>query len=387
MTTLHAGGKFNSGAYQTSGGLHGVGVSVVNALAERLEVEVARGQTLYRQVFARGAPLGRLETIGRVANRRGTKLRFKADPQIFRGKSPASVRRDCSRWRGPRPICSAASKSAGNARNPSSIRLARRRPRRFSISPAASRTISPPTSRARHWSPSSSSPAGWRSPSAMARWNGRWPGWPRTTASSIPIATPFRRPTAAPMNPACASLCCAALKDHAERIGQGKRASAMTAEDLMAGCAAMVSVFIREPEFQGQNKSRLMSVEASRIVENAMRDAFDHWLAGSPAQAKRPGRLGDRARRGPVCAAAPKRMSRARAATRKLRLPGKLADCTQQFGAGLRTVHRRRRFGGRLGQTGARPRQSGGFAVARKNPERRQFNARENSRPTSSLAT
>ncbi len=84
MTTLHAGGKFDSGAYQTSGGLHGVGVSVVNALSERLEVEVARGQQLYRQVFARGLAQGKLEELGRVANRRGTKIRFKADPQIFR---------------------------------------------------------------------------------------------------------------------------------------------------------------------------------------------------------------------------------------------------------------------------------------------------------------
>src|SRR5215208_3067435 len=83
MTTLHAGGKFDSKVYETSGGLHGVGVSVANALSERLEVEVARGQTLYRQVFARGVPISKLETVGRVHNRRGTKVRFKPDHQIF----------------------------------------------------------------------------------------------------------------------------------------------------------------------------------------------------------------------------------------------------------------------------------------------------------------
>src|SRR5450631_2090188 len=83
MTTLHAGGKFDSGAYQTSGGLHGVGVSVVNALSSRLEVEVARGQTLYRQVFERGHPVTKLETIGKAPNRRGTKVRFLPDEQIF----------------------------------------------------------------------------------------------------------------------------------------------------------------------------------------------------------------------------------------------------------------------------------------------------------------
>src|SRR5215216_2094259 len=83
MTTLHSGGKFDSKVYETSGGLHGVGVSVVNALSERLEVEVARGQTLYRQVFARGLPQGKIQELGRVHNRRGTKVRFRPDPQIF----------------------------------------------------------------------------------------------------------------------------------------------------------------------------------------------------------------------------------------------------------------------------------------------------------------
>ena len=88
LTTLHAGGKFDSGAYQTSGGLHGVGVSVVNALSELLEVEVARGQQLYRQTFSRGLPQGKLENVGKVNNRRGTRVRFKPDPQIF-GKTAA----------------------------------------------------------------------------------------------------------------------------------------------------------------------------------------------------------------------------------------------------------------------------------------------------------
>ena len=83
MTTLHAGGKFDSGAYQTSGGLHGVGVSVVNALSSKLEVEVARGQTLYRQIFERGHPVSKLETVGKAPNRRGTKVRFLPDEQIF----------------------------------------------------------------------------------------------------------------------------------------------------------------------------------------------------------------------------------------------------------------------------------------------------------------
>ena len=114
MTTLHAGGKFDSKVCETSGGLHGVGVSVVNALAETLEVEVARGQTLYRQVFSRGVPKGKLETVGRVLNRRGTKVRFKPDHQIF-GKRCIFSRGASSRWRARKPTSSAASRSAGAA--------------------------------------------------------------------------------------------------------------------------------------------------------------------------------------------------------------------------------------------------------------------------------
>src|SRR5881227_717721 len=93
MTTLHAGGKFDSGAYQTSGGLHGVGVSVANALSERLEVEVARGGQLYRQVYQRGIPKSGLEKLGKVANRRGTKVRFRPDPQIFGAKAKFNPQR------------------------------------------------------------------------------------------------------------------------------------------------------------------------------------------------------------------------------------------------------------------------------------------------------
>src|SRR2546423_2871929 len=88
MCMLHAGGKFDSKVYETSGGLHGVGVSVANALSERMEVEVAREQTLYRMVFERGKPRGKLEKVGRGSNRRGTAVRFRPDPEIFGAKAP-----------------------------------------------------------------------------------------------------------------------------------------------------------------------------------------------------------------------------------------------------------------------------------------------------------
>ncbi len=138
---------------------------------------------------------------------------------------------------------------------------------------------------------------------------------------------------AEPTRPAFEPRCCAALKDHAERIGQAKRASALTTDDVMAGCAALISIFIREPEFQGQNKGRLQTAEAARLVDGALRDAFDHWLAAAPSQAAKlldwsVERAEERVRRRMEKDVARKN------ATRKLRLPGKLADCTNSSAQG-----------------------------------------------------
>jgi topoisomerase-4 subunit B len=124
-----------------------------------------------------------------------------------------------------------------------------------------------------------------------------------------------------------------ALREHAERVNQAKRMTAVTTDDVMATCASMLSVFIREPEFQGQTKDKLATIEASRIVEAVVRDAFDHWLAGSPQQANRLldwviDRAEERVRRRQE-----KEVAR-KTATRKLRLPGKLADCSNAGAAG-----------------------------------------------------
>ncbi len=332
MTTLHAGGKFDSGAYQTSGGLHGVGVSVVNALAERLEVEVARGQTLYRQIFSRGIPLGGLETVGRAPNRRGTKVRFKADPDIFREKSTFSPARIFKmarakaylfggveiRWKCAESLLDPNGKTPPEAvfHFPGGLKdyLAADIEGKALVAEQffTGRVEKPERHGSLEW--------------AVA-WLAEDDGSIHSYCNTIPTVDGGTHESGLRL------ALLRGLKDHAERIGQGKRASAVTAEDLMAGCAAMVSVFIREPEFQGQNKSRLMSVEASRIVENAMRDAFDHWLAGSPAQAKAlvewaVERAEDRLRR-----RAEKDVAR-KSATRKLRLPGKLADCANNSAQG-----------------------------------------------------
>jgi topoisomerase-4 subunit B len=326
MCTLHAGGKFDSGAYQTSGGLHGVGVSVVNALSERLEVEVARAQTLYRQIFERGAPLGKLETVGRVANRRGTKVRFRPDPQIFKDVckfSPARLFKMARakaylfggveiRWKCAPELLDAGGKTPAEAvfHFPGGLKDYLAADIEGKTQVAESFFVGRIEKAERHGS------LEW-----AVTWLAHDDGFVHSYCNTIPT------PDGGTHESGLRLALLRALKDHAERIGQGKRAASITSDDLMAGCAALISVFIREPEFQGQNKSRLMSVEASRIVENAVRDAFDHWLAASPAQAKALldwaiERAEERLRR-----RAEKDVAR-KSATRKLRLPGKLADCT-----------------------------------------------------------
>jgi len=326
MTTLHAGGKFDSGAYQTSGGLHGVGVSVVNALSERLEVEVARGQQLYRQVFERGHAVGGLEQLGKVQNRRGTRVRFRPDPQIFGDEAsfkPARLFKMARskaylfggveiRWRCDPSLAPAGGSVPTEAvfRFPGGLRdyLAQDTEGKELV---ADQIFTGKVEKA----------GGHGSLEWAVSWLANEDGFVHSYCNTIPT------PDGGTHEAGFRIALLRGLKDHAERIGQSKRASAITTDDVMATCAAMISVFIREPEFQGQNKGRLMTLEASRIVEGTVRDAFDHWLAASPPTAAKLldwsiERAEERLRR-----RAEKDVAR-KTATRKLRLPGKLADCS-----------------------------------------------------------
>ena len=332
MTTLHAGGKFDSGAYQTSGGLHGVGVSVVNALSDRLEVEVARGQTLYRQAFERGHAMGPIETAGRVQNRRGTRVRFRPDPSIFTTGAildPARLMRMARskaylfggveiRWR-----CAPERIPTGSTvpiealfRFPGGLKdfLARE-------------VEDKPLVNDQPFTGKVTKPSGHGSVEWAVSWLAEEDGAVRSYCNTIPT------PNGGTHEAGLRAALLRALRDHAERIGQAKRAAAVTADDVMQSCAAMLSVFIREPEFQGQNKERLQTPEASRIVETAVRDSFDHWLAATPSQALKlldwsVDRAEERQRR-----RAEKDVAR-KSATRKLRLPGKLADCSNNSSQG-----------------------------------------------------
>ncbi|WP_082359317.1 DNA topoisomerase IV subunit B [Bosea sp. AAP35] len=333
MTTLHAGGKFDSKAYETSGGLHGVGVSVVNALSDRLEVEVARGKTLYRQVFSRGLPQGPLETVGAVANRRGTRVRFHPDPQIFGEAAhfvPARLFRMARskaylfggveiRWRCAPSLLNPEGDVAAEAvfKFPGGLRDY------LSREIEGKDLVAEPIFAGKITRPGSHGSLEW----AIAWLATGEDGFSSSYCNTIPT------PEGGTHEQGLRIALLRGLRDHAERIGQSKRMAQVTSDDVMATCAAMLSVFIREPEFQGQTKDKLATLEASRIVENAVRDAFDHWLAQAPQQALKlldwsVDRADERLRR-----RLEKEVSR-KTATKKLRLPGKLADCSNAGAAG-----------------------------------------------------
>jgi topoisomerase-4 subunit B len=326
MTMLHAGGKFDSGAYQTSGGLHGVGASVVNALSERLEVEVAQGQVLYQQAFERGHPVTKLEKSGKVQNRRGTRVRFKPDEVIFAKGArfrPArlfKITRSKAylfggveiRWRCAPALLEAGSTIPAEAtfRFPGGLKdyLGSEIQGRELV---ADQIFTGRVEKA----------DGHGSTEWAVAWLAGDDGFVHSYCNTIPTADGGTHEAG------LRSALLRGIKDHAERIGQSKRASSVTSDDVMATCAAMISVFMREPEFQGQNKGRLMTQEASRLVEATVRDAFDHWLAAAPSQATRLldwsiERAEERLRR-----KAERDVTR-KTAGRKLRLPGKLADCS-----------------------------------------------------------
>ena len=326
MCTLHAGGKFDSKVYETSGGLHGVGVSVVNALSSRLEVEVARGQQLYSMAFERGVPKGKLQSLGKVNNRRGTRVRFKPDPDIFGAKATFKPQRLFGmtrskaylfggveiRWHCDPELLQGVKDIPADAKFhfPDGLKD-------FVAGAVHNDTlVHPDIFCGRSGKTGAHGTCEW----AIA-WTANADGFLSSYCNTIPTGDGGTHVSG--LNRALLR----GLKDHAERAGQSKRAEPITSEDVMDGAAIMLSVFVREPEFQGQTKDRLATAEAQRIVEQAIKDPFDHWLAGNPTQANRlldfvVDRAEERIKRRQEKEVARKN------ATRKLRLPGKLTDCT-----------------------------------------------------------
>jgi topoisomerase-4 subunit B len=332
MCTLHSGGKFDSKVYETSGGLHGVGVSVVNALSSTLEVEVARSQKLYRMVFERGHPKGKLEDLGKINNRRGTRIRFKPDTEIFGAKAAFKPQRLYKmtrakaylfggveiRWRCDPELLRGLEevKAEDTFHFPGGLKD-------YLEAAVHNDTLVHPDI--------FSGKTGRNGAHGACEWAVAWTADADGFLSSYCNTVPT--PDGGTHESGMRSAMLRGLKDHAERAGQGKRASSITSEDVMVGAAVMLSVFVREPEFQGQTKDRLATAEAQRIVEQAIKDPFDHWLSTNPVQANKLlefvlERADERLRRKQE-----KEVSR-KTAVKKLRLPGKLADCTNTAAEG-----------------------------------------------------
>jgi topoisomerase-4 subunit B len=332
MCTLHAGGKFDSKVYETSGGLHGVGVSVANALSERMEVDVWREQQHHHMAFERGKPKGKLEKLGRVPNKRGTCVRFRPDPEIFGAKAQFKPERVFRMTRSKAYLFGGVTLRWSCARQ--LLRPGDDVPEKaeFHFEEGLKDYLADQLKDATLVHPDIfTGTAGKTGAHGAVQWAAAWTadadGFLNSYCNTIPT------PDGGTHESGLRTALLRGLKDHAERVGQGKRAGPITSDDVMVGAGCMLSVFIREPEFQGQTKDRLATAEAQRIVENAIKDPFDHWLAGNPLQANKlldfvVDRAEERIRRRQE-----KDISR-KTAARKLRLPGKLADCTNGQAAG-----------------------------------------------------
>ena len=328
MTTLHAGGKFTNKAYETAGGLHGVGVSVVNALSERVEVEVARDKKVFAQAFERGRAMGPVKKIGSAPNRRGTTVRFKPDYEIFGDKlrfkparlfqmarSKAYLYRGVEvRWSCDPSLLPEESKIPAEAvlsyPNGLADQLSEVFDKKATITDSAFTGLVDAGEEGKvEWA------IAW-----TAAGFGESDGFSRSYCNTIPT------PDGGTHEAGFRSAITKGLRNYAELTGQ-KKGSGITADDIMGHSGLLLSVFIRNPEFVGQTKEKLSTTAAFRLVENAVRDRFDHWLTGSPKEADKLlqwaiERADERARRRKA-----KEVSR-QSATRKLRLPGKLADCS-----------------------------------------------------------
>ena len=326
LTTLHSGGKFAGKAYATSGGLHGVGSSVVNALAERLEVEVAREKTLWKQDYARGKPLTKLVNAGATPNRRGTLIRFVPDPEIFGDKkfSPARLYRMCRSkaylFRGVRIrwTCDAALIAAG-ADVPAQAELHFPGGLADSLAEelgAAPKLVAPV------WAGQADLP----DDAGRIEWACAWLEAGEATLSTYCNTIPTTLGGTHEAGFRAALL--KGLRGFGEQRGN-KRAAVITAEDATGALAAKLSLFIRDPQFQGQTKEKLTSPEAQKLTEAALRDRFEHFLTGDPANADNLlafviERAEERIRR------REQKDTPRKSATRRLRLPGKLTDCSRE---------------------------------------------------------
>jgi topoisomerase-4 subunit B len=324
LTTLHSGGKFEGKAYATSGGLHGVGISVVNALSIKTVIEVARNKELFRQSFSQGLPTSGLEKVGAAPNRRGTAVSFIPDSEIFGEQKfkPAKLYRLARskaylfagveiRWKcapeliGDDTPPEAAFQFPGGLADHLKEQLGDRE-----------------CATTQFFSGNQDFPG----EAGRVEWAVAWPLWSDGSYSWYCNTIPT--PDGGTHENGLRAALVKGIRAFGELVGQ-KKAKDITADDIMTSSEIMLSVFIRDPQFQSQTKDRLTSPDAARLVENAVRDHFDHFLTdhmdrGKALLAYVIDRMDERLKRKQE-----KEVKRKTATSaRKLRLPGKLTDCS-----------------------------------------------------------
>ena len=323
FTELHAGGKFSGKAYETSGGLHGVGSTVVNALSDSLIVEVAKNKEVYQQGFIRGVPQGKLEKIGTTPNRRGTTVTFHADDQIF-GKHRFKPKRLMTLVRSKAYLFSGVEirwkSEIDDGETPTEATF------HFpgGLSDYLSETLGGSTVYA-------DTPFAGKvefkekfNEAGYVEWSINWTpsrdGFIQSYCNTVPTPEGGTHVTG------FWAAILKGIKAYGELVGN-KKAAQITRDDLLAGGCALVSCFIADPAFVGQTKDRLSTESANKMVENSVRDHFDNWLASNNKSA---GaildflvlRAEERLRR------RQEKETQRKSATKKLRLPGKLVDCS-----------------------------------------------------------
>ena len=325
LTTLHAGGKFSDKVYETSGGLHGVGASVVNALSIKLDVEIARNRKLYKQSFSKGKPVTSMTSDGSAHNRRGTCIKFSPDPDIFgtecqfkpsilyeMAKSKAYLFAGVEiRW-----------KCSPNLNLKTTVLI----PENETICyPGGLADYLKDATNGRNLMLSSAFTDKTELDGQKFEWALTWLG-PGEDSFFHSYCNTVPTPSGGTHENGFRQAITKGMRVYGELKGQ-KKAPELTAEDVLAGSAGMLSVFLKDPQFQGQTKDKLVSNDATKQTEMAVKDRFEIWLSTEPERANdlleaALERMEERKRRRKE-----KEVAR-KSATRKLRLPGKLADCS-----------------------------------------------------------
>ncbi|MDC0185141.1 DNA topoisomerase IV subunit B [Rhodobiaceae bacterium] len=325
LTTLHAGGKFNNKIYQTSGGLHGVGISVVNALSESLEVEVYRDKSIYLQNYKKGIPNGNIEKLDQKTNKKGTKITFKPDEEIFDKNVKFNIEKlynFCKskaylfagieiRW-----SCNELVAEENNIPRSEIFNFSKGLEDFLVNEVKGSIFIAQESFSGKKEKDSKNNSIEW-----AVNWSMSSDGFLNSYCNTVPT------PDGGTHELGLKNGLLKALRSHSERVGN-KKGLAINSDDLSKSMVAVISLFIPDPKFQGQTKDKLSNTSAQKFVENAVKDRFENWLSNSPQQSERllewiisftEERLKRRQE---------KETSR-KTAIRKIRLPGKLSDCSQ----------------------------------------------------------